>query len=127
MTRRGRKGTAMIAVHEAWGHASPEWIVALAEECDRSSQREVAKVIGYSDAVVSMVLRNRYQGDMGAVEQAVSGALLDATVECPMVGDMFSDVCLDWQRKSKTVTPTSTWQVRMYEACRTCPNRREPL
>ncbi len=46
-----------------WGDSIPDWVIALAEECGRSSQGKVAKQMNRSAALVSNVLRNKYGGD----------------------------------------------------------------
>jgi len=108
----------------AWGNALPDWVLVLAETCQKSTQSAVAKRLSYSPAVVSAVLSNSYQkGDMAKLEQMVRGALMAETVVCPMLGDVARNVCLDWQ--SKPYSPTSSHRVTMYRACRDgCHNSR---
>jgi DNA transposition AAA+ family ATPase len=57
----------------AWHGAAPDWIVALAEACAKSSQSAVAKKVGYSAPTISAVLGNSYRGDMNRVETMVRG------------------------------------------------------
>lgn len=107
----------------AWGKKPPAWIVLLAEECDRASQKKVADAIGYSTAVVNQVLKHRYSGDLTAVEQAVRGAYLNATVACPVLGDLELHRCLAHQRAK--FADTNNARVRLYHACHGgCPNAR---
>ena len=100
----------------AWGTHAPEWIVALARECDRLSQRAVAVRLGYSPASLSMLLNGRYKADLTAIEQAVRGALMSATVDCPVAGQLASDVCLKNQKLP--FAATNLTRVRLYKACR---------
>ncbi|WP_210238405.1 transcriptional regulator [Brucella haematophila] len=101
----------------AWGEAIPEWIVILAEACDRDSQSAIARKVGYSASAISQVLSNSYQnGDISRVEGAVRGALLAETVSCPIMGDIPHNTCLLWQRKPFAATNSN--RVRMYQACR---------
>ena len=72
----------------AWGARAPRWIVALAEECDRSTQGRVADRLGISAAVVNQVLGSVYKGRLDRVEARVSGELLNATVLCPVLGEI---------------------------------------
>lgn len=113
----------------AWGEDAPDWIDILAVECDRASQRKVAEIVGYSAAAISNVLKKRYGidgrgGDLGAVEQAVRGAFMNAVLDCPELGEMSTHACLDWQKKARTFANVNPLRVRMYRACRQCPHSR---
>lgn len=116
-------GKAQEKVAERWGDEAPEWVVLLAEECDRTSQSAVARLLSYSQSVVSGVLANTYRGDLGAVEQAVLGALLHVTVQCPVAGQLAAHQCLEYQRLP--FRATNAQRVRLYKACRDCPNNRK--
>lgn len=63
------KPLAAETVRAAWGEEAPDWVVILAEECDRTSQKAAAQQINYSPAVVSTVLKGTYKGDLTAVER----------------------------------------------------------
>lgn len=111
-------------VREGWGEKVPEWVQILAEECDRASQKRVAEAIGYSSAVVNQVLKHRYTGDLVAVEKAVRGAYLNATVACPVLGDLPLNLCLQHQRAKFADTNNS--RVRLYQACHGgCPHAKQ--
>jgi len=118
MTRTRAIDRAMAA----WETPLPDWVRALAEAADASSQREVGRRIDYSPAVVNQVLGRTYGGDLGRVETAVRGALLAETVDCPVLGPLAKDRCLEEQ--AKPFSPTSQMRVQLYRACKTCPNRR---
>lgn len=99
------------------------WIEALRAECERSSQATVARQIGYSPAVVNQVLKGTYKGDVSRVQAIVEGALLGATVNCPVVGELARNTCLDHQRAP--FAATNATRVRLYRACRSgCPHSR---
>lgn len=107
----------------AWGDGAPDWIIALAAECDRTNQRAAATRMDYSAATVSLVLVGRYKGDLTAVEQAVRGAFMKATVDCPVVGELATDTCLKHQRASWS--PHNPQRIAFYRACRGgCPHSR---
>lgn len=115
-SRVDHRGTAATA----WSPV-PDWIEALAEAAMRSTGTAVAARIGYSPAVVSDVLRNKYRGDIGRVEQAVRGALMGETVTCPVLGAIGRDRCVSEQRAPFRAASSLT--VRLYSACRAgCPN-----
>lgn len=115
--------TAMVARLDVdWCGTPPDWVVALAGACDQASQSAVAKRCGYSPSTVNQVLRNRYAGDLGAVEAAVRGALMAHVVACPVLGEVPSHQCIAHQRrKPAQIGANPTW-VRLYRACPTCPN-----
>ena len=106
----------------AWGDNIPDWVYVLAEQCERGSQMAAAQLIGYSSAVVNQVISKRYKGDLGAVEQAVKGALLAATVQCPVAGDLPAHRCLEYQRQP--FAATNPQRVALYRACRGCKHNR---
>lgn len=110
----------------AWGAEIPEWVEALAVECGMSSQSRVAAQIGRSASLVSLVLANRYPGDLGAVEELFNGVFRSARVECPALGTIPAHECRQWREKSRRFVNVNSLRVRMYRACAQCPrNARE--
>jgi hypothetical protein len=99
------------------------WITVLAEACRAQTQASVAKRIGYSAAVVSQVLKGNYKGDLTRVQQAVEGALMGATVNCPVIGELPRNVCLEYQRRE--FASTNPTRVQLSRTCPTCRHRRE--
>ncbi|PZP67130.1 transcriptional regulator [Methylorubrum populi] len=107
----------------AWGTSIPPEVVTLAEFADSRSGAEAAKAIGYSPAVVSHLIANRYPGDLPTVMQKIRGALMGETVLCPVLGELGRDQCLTEQRRPFAATTAARAQV--YRACRTgCPHSR---
>ena len=109
------------AVQTAWGDSVPEWVIAMAMECDGSSQSAVARKIGRSPALVNQVLKNTYKGDLKAVEELISGVFLKGTVTCPAFGELPSNECQEWRRKSRKFLNVNSQRVKMFRACRRCP------
>jgi len=103
--------------------STPDWIVVLRLACTERSQKTIARDIGYSATVVNQVLKGIYPGDMGAVEQAVKGALMDSIVACPVLGEMRMDACLQQQRSK--FSPINHTQVQLFRSCQGCPNNRK--
>jgi hypothetical protein len=99
-----------------------DWMAVLREQCDRTSQAKVAKLLNYSAAVVNQVLKNTYKGDLVKVQRTVEGALMGMTVDCPVVGDLPRNRCLDFQKRE--FAATNHLRVQLSRACPTCPNRR---
>lgn len=120
VTARERRRFVDVA-QAAWGEATPDWVRILAEEVDRTTQTATAKRLGYSSSVVSQTLGKSYAGDLSSVEQAVRGALMGATVECPVLGEIGRDMCLDEQRMPAAAT--SAMRMQLWRACRAgCPH-----
>ena len=109
-----------IAAH---GEEVPDWIAELANLADREGLSGAEKRIGYSRSAISTVINGKYTGDVARVEDMVRGALMAATVECPVLGDMARNVCMDWQKRP--YSDASALHIRMNRACRSCANRRD--
>jgi len=117
--------TAFVAnAISSWGEGDiPEWVVVLAQEAERSSATAIAQRIGYSVAVVSAVIRANYAGDLSKVEAKVRGAFMGETVDCPVVGEIARDRCLDEQ--ARPFSASSSMRTALYRACRGgCPHSR---
>ena len=107
----------------AWGNELPAWVEVLAAEAGRTSGAAAAARIGYSSAVVSSVLANKYKGRLDHVKERVSGALMGATVECRVLGEIARDRCIDEQ--SRGFSSSSSVRARLYRECRGgCPHSR---
>jgi uncharacterized protein involved in cysteine biosynthesis len=107
----------------AWGENMPDWIGELASLADTESVTACARRIGYSPAVISQTIGNKYRGDLTKVEDKVRGALMGLTVSCPVLGSIGRHVCLDWQAKPRAITNST--RTRVYRACRSgCPHSR---
>lgn len=107
----------------AWGAALPGWVEVLAREANRTTSAKAARRIGYSGAVLSHLFSNNYPGDIERVEAKVRGALMSATVTCPVVGEIGLDRCRDEQRMGNT--GASSIRAKLYRACRgSCPYSR---
>ena len=99
-----------------------DWLDVLRSACAAHTQRAIAARIGYSTAVVSQVLSGTYKGDTRAVQQKVEGALMGAMVDCPVIGELPRDRCLENQRMPATAA--NPLRPRFAKACPKCPNRR---
>jgi len=104
----------------AWGEGVPDWIMTLADACDQSSQAQVANRIGKSKSTVSLVLARQYGAGLNAIEQAVRGVLMAATVACPVVGDIALDQCHRNQKQSGQGLERALFG----PACLSCQHRR---
>ena len=110
---------AIVRAH--WGDDAPDWILVLADHCAKTSQAAAARAIGYSAAVISTVLRGTYAGNLDKVELAVRGAFMDGKVDCPALGEISGQACVEHQRNSVSFRNTNPHRIRMFRACRSCP------
>lgn len=113
--------SVLTTAREAWGGECPDWIEALAVECDRTSQNQVAKRLERSTALISNVLRNKYRADMRATEELVRGTLMSETIVCPALGEIGKQTCQKWRRKSRNFENVNSLYVQMFRACNRCP------
>ncbi len=93
-----------------------DWIEALRQECDRTSQNQAAKRLGVSPAMISQVLKGKYPAGTYSLEGRVRGELMGECVECPALGEISRKICLDWQARPFSLA--SPLHVRVYRACR---------
>ncbi|PID95883.1 MAG: hypothetical protein CSA85_00100 [Alphaproteobacteria bacterium] len=111
----------MQTIAECWGSTPPDWVVRLAEECEASSQRQVAARLDRSGALVNQVLKNKYKGDLAAVEDCVRGVFMNGVIDCPALGAIPSNECHDWRKKARQFGNANMLRVRMFRACTHCP------
>ncbi len=105
----------------AWGSPLPAWIQVLAEECDRTSQGKTAARLKRSPTVINQALKKTYTGRLDDLEQRVRGELMGETVSCPILAEITKRECLDHQARG--YESTNATRVRLFQACRKCPNR----
>ncbi len=105
---------AVATVRQAWGDDAPEWVLDLARECDRTSQRKAGQLIGYTCGTVNQVLKNRRKHDgLQAVAAAVHKAL---RASCPVLGDISRDEYLG--HRAALFNNSNHQRIRLYKACR---------
>jgi len=101
----------------------PAELQALRDAVKRlGAQAAAAEALGVSPGVVNNALKERYFGSVEALAQRIRGAFMDETVRCPVMGDLSAKHCLDYQ--TRPVAFTNPLRVRLYRACKTCPNRK---
>lgn len=103
---------------------SPDTLAALQAAVARcGNQKLAAAELGVSAALVCNALKGKYLGDIAGLEQRIRGALMKATVTCPVLGELSTKSCLDEQRRKPVFT--NPVRVRLARACKTCPNRKD--
>ncbi|WP_347279608.1 XRE family transcriptional regulator [Plasticicumulans sp.] len=109
------------------------WLEALREACERDGQAAVARRLRAtgstypSPTVISQALSGKYTGDLDRLRELVEGALLGASVRCPVIGDLVRNKCLEHQARERRFASANPLYVRLYRACRSgCPHSRLP-
>lgn len=101
----------------AWGSAMPDWVEALAEECDRTSVRKTGASIGLSPATVSLLVNNKYAPrPLAGVEKTIRSRLHLNSIHCPVLGRICFQRC-----RSEQAAPLNVHdpvRLRVYKACR---------
>lgn len=125
MAANGRRiggGTAEALVRENWPEPVPAWVLLIAVAIDRRAgslhnrQRMIAAQIGYSNAVIHEVLRNKYRGNAENIASAARRHLESETADCPILGQIAHEDCVTHQRaKFHAANPQ---MVRLWRACR---------
>ncbi len=116
-------GRFSIIARDHWGgEAAPDWIVELAHQCDRVGQSAVARKMGGSVSVINETLRNKYKGRLDNVEAKVRGAYMGTTVECPVLDEIATDLCLSNQRLP--FSAGNPVRVALHKACPGCKHNR---
>ena len=100
-----------------------DWVAVLRTQCEKTSQSAVSKQLNYSPAVVNQVLKGTYKGDVTKVEIAVKGCFMNEVVNCPVVGEIATHICLNYQKQPfAAINPL---RVQLYKTCRAgCPHSR---
>lgn len=114
--------TNVAKARSRWGKAAPEWIIVLAEYCDRAGQSATAKKLGRSSTIISQALSNTYPSPLTELEQRVRGELMGQKLACPVLGEITKRRCVDEQGKN-AVSPRNAVRVELRRACPRCPNR----
>lgn len=104
------------------------WIEVLQQKCSESSQAKVCAVLrkhqsdGFpSGTVLNQVLKGKYPGRTERLQRLVEGVYMAGTVDCPVVGSIPSDQCVQYQ--GQPFANTNPTRLALYKACRGgCPN-----
>lgn len=84
----------------------------------QGGQPKVAKMLGYSTATVSLVLNDKYSGDMEKFLTRVEEVFGDRIVDCPLLGEILLGKCVEERRRPfSTANPT---RVKLYRTCKLC-------
>lgn len=105
------------------GVLSADVKAALAAAVERmGSQTKVAADLGVSSPVISTLLKDKYTGNVAAMETRIRGQYMAETVDCPVMGALSSRDCLDYQ--SRPPAFTNPVRAALSRSCKSCPHRR---
>jgi hypothetical protein len=90
-----------------------------------NSQSKVADELNVSSAVVSTLLKDKYPGNVQAMEQRIRGQYMAETVVCPVQGTLSTRNCLDNQ--ALPMAFTNPVRAALGRACKACIHRKEAL
>lgn len=113
--------SALDKAESGWPAPLPDWVRALAQEVDQTSQNRTAKRLDLSASTVSMVLGNTYNAGTTAVEERVRGVLMAETVTCPVLGETSLTDCRRWRDRARSEDLINTLRTTMRKACLGCP------
>lgn len=98
------------------------WLDVLRAECAASTQSAVAKRLQVSSSMVNQALQGRYKGNLDRLKARVEGVFMGETVDCPVIGSLRRDRCIEYQ--GRKFAATNPLRVALSIACKSCPNRR---
>lgn len=94
------------------------WKDVLKQACKEQTQAQIATLIGYSPATVSLVLNGEYKGNEENVKDAVEKHLLKVTVDCPILGEITKLDCGGYRQRP--FSSASRQSVELFKACKEC-------
>ncbi len=105
-----------------------EWLDVLRRECEATSQPRVAARLRQPDGfpsptVISQALNGKYPSERGLarLKALVEGIYLHHTVDCPVVGEIPTDQCQEYQ--ALPFSNINRTRVAIFKACRSgCPH-----
>jgi hypothetical protein len=109
------------AAWAAWGGA-PDWVLLLAEECDRTSLRRTAERLDASPAIISLALLRR-RGSLAWIRTRVERELAPGGIDCPILGEIGRGDCL--REQATPFSSANPVRVRLYAACQNCKHRKQ--
>ena len=98
-----------------------EWFDVLLQKVTELGRRQVEADTGLSKTTLSMVLNEKYNGNLENVGKRVAAAYIRTKVNCPVLGDITSQRCSSEQQKP--FSHSNHQRVRLFRACKTCPHR----
>lgn len=99
-----------------------EWIDLLHGKVNQLGRRQVEADTSLSKTTLSLVLNNKYPGNLSNIEAKVRAAYTAATVTCPILDSIPIKRCHSEQ--GKPFTTSNPQRVKLFRACMNCPNKK---
>ena len=93
-------------------------LTLLKQKVNDLTQGEVAKRLGYSKATISLVVNEKYNGDLNSVLSKVKEVFGGLKVNCPVLGEIDLAECAE--NKRQPFSATNPLRVRLFKACKSC-------
>lgn len=90
----------------------------LREMCDKHSQAEVARRLGYKPSTICQILSGEYGGNPGRVLTRCEEVYGSSVIECPYLGEISMGKCAE-MRKRPAAAVNPDW-VKMLRRCKKC-------
>ena len=100
------------------------WLEVLTAEVEKQGTAAVAAKLKVSKATISQVVNNKYKASTKTIQEKVEGAFLAKSVDCPILGEIPTNVCLENQ--DRKFAATNHIRVQLYKACNGgCPHSKK--
>lgn len=115
------KGPSRIQLaDQAWQGRLPDWVLALVNECERTSLRKTAALLGLSPAMVSLAINNKRE-NLEFIKHKAEQKLMATIAACPVLGVIGINECL--QEQAQPFSEANPVRIQLYRACRNdCPH-----
>jgi hypothetical protein len=102
-----------------------QWFELLNHKVEQLGRRQVEADTGMSKTTLSLVLNQKYLGSMDNIKTQVVTAYTNISVTCPVLGTITVKRCND--ERIKPFSASNPIRVRLYQACKNCPNNTKRL
>jgi len=104
-------------------HVSDGFRERLQQQVDALGQSEVARRMSCSAATIHQLRTGRYPSDTARWERIFDATFTEEPVDCPVLGEISREACA--LHRSRPFAATNPVRVRLYHACKVCPNNPE--
>lgn len=102
----------------AW-HAEP-WVRSLEASYEEVGPGATGRILGVSPSMVTGVVYGYYESSLDRIREATRERLQHVEVACPVLGAIELADCK--RHRTAPFAATNPARVRLWRACRTCPN-----
>jgi len=99
----------------------PDLIELLRAECNKTSQADVARKLGYSPSAINQVLKGTYPAPQKLLVKVEEVFCKEASIPCPVQGNITLARCVS-NRNLPFITVNPA-RVQLWTACRACEGK----